>query len=190
MNEARKDGHDECFWQAFLYVSGDMTEAESQQFELLLLEDERLCEAVAQAVQITAAVARKDGASVSRRHDSPSPALARLPVDRGSRHMTAGRKYSGVAALAAVAMCACVMWAISGFEAPGTPEAAAVVETSDSDAKWIVSVWADESAMASSGLDEPEGALDEDLDVPDWLVTAVSISDTDAEFIESDDMNL
>ena len=192
MSETFQNAHDENFWQAFLYVSGEMAEAESAVFEQRLLEDERLCDAVSEAVRLTAAVAEQ---SVVNRHIAPEivrPAAvvslqAAASQRRGSQAPVSS--HSGIAALAALAMCLCVMWAISGFEVRDAGEAVAM-ETSDSDAEWIVSVWAEESAMESAGLDEPDGDLDEDLDVPDWLVTAVSLSDTEADFMESDDMDL
>lgn len=188
MSETFQNAHDENLWQAFLYVSGDMTEAQSELFEERLLEDESLCEAVSHAVRLTAAVAEGDvDHSVLR----PAPVLSVQagPAERRRNPAATVKGHSGIAALAALAMCLCVMWAISGFQ-DREPGGAVALETSETDAEWIVSVWAEESAMAATGPDELEGDLDEDLDVPDWLVTAVSISDTEADFMESDDMDL
>lgn len=50
------NGADELLWQAFRYVSEEMTEDEAEAFEVELTENLTACEAVARAVQILQAV--------------------------------------------------------------------------------------------------------------------------------------
>lgn len=66
-DSARPDaanGADEWLWQAFRYVSEEMTEDEAEAFEVELTENLAACEAVARAVQIRQAVVgvERDGA--------------------------------------------------------------------------------------------------------------------------------
>ncbi|MCC7422124.1 MAG: hypothetical protein IT428_17740 [Planctomycetaceae bacterium] len=59
-------GTDELLWQAFRYVSEEMTEDEAEAFEVELTENLAACEAVARAVQIRQAVVAVERETVKR----------------------------------------------------------------------------------------------------------------------------
>jgi hypothetical protein len=48
--------HDDRSWEAFRYVYGEMSETERTSFELRMRDDEALCDAVEQAVELTEAI--------------------------------------------------------------------------------------------------------------------------------------
>lgn len=185
----------DALWQAFCYVSGDMTAAETEQFEQRMLVEERLCDAVVQATRLTVSISGAPAGVATE----PAVRVERISTTSPARPGHARRQHGNratLASLAAVVACTGLLWAV--WSLPTIEQDAMVsavpdetaADVLDGDAEWIVSVWATESATDNDNIEELDGELEERLDVPDWLLTAVTITDVEPELLESDDMDL
>lgn len=148
-------------WQAFQFVAGELVGEAEACWEARLAEgDVEACEAVARMVELVQAVDKPPRRFVTR---SPQPV----------RH---GR--SGV--LAAVATCLCLLlgllWQGADRESP--------IAVTDPDASRLVAAWSDAGVPAGDAGDAGMASLvvEDELDVPDWLIVAVSLqSEEDSE---------
>ncbi len=162
------------FWQAFEYVAGDLSPEDSEAFELRLLDDVPLCEAVAAAVQMTSGIAACKVPSALSTNATGLPAVRRLE-NRSSQTAPASR---AIAAMIATSCC-CLLLAFvlsTTHLKPGQTMAGNLQDADD--AEWLVSAW------AAGKTDEPMWETDEreyeqELDVPEWMLAAVSLPDAD-----------
>lgn len=140
-------------WQAFQFLAGELDEkAESDWGRRLAEGDVEACEAVARMVELVQAVNRS-----SQRLDTT--------VYRPARQGPLG-------ALAAVSACLLLslglLWQGVGQELPTV--------TTDPDAEQLVSAWSDVGGPAEVAEEAGMALLvDDELDVPDWLIVAVSL---------------
>jgi ferric-dicitrate binding protein FerR (iron transport regulator) len=137
-------------WQAFLYVSGEMSPAEAEEFEAQLADDQTAREAVADAVQLLATMA----ASVTPAATEITATPQSIPQ---SRHF---------AALVTVAALVLVCLSLIHLRQSGRD---------NSPARELVSLWAESQSLTDDSV-EADGASngeDEDLTVPGWMLAAV-----------------
>ncbi|MEZ6130126.1 MAG: hypothetical protein R3C59_15685 [Planctomycetaceae bacterium] len=172
MNNDQQILTDDSLWHAFRYVAAELSDAEAESFEQQLLNDAELCEAVIEVTRLTSAVA--SGSSLLPVKPvtlvASTPPVA-LPSANGSPSRV-GRTVAVVAAL-----CCCVIF-VTRTSSVSNPEPSDVIAVDghsfDSDAELLVSVWAagelHEDDMETDGTD----LLNHDLDVPEWLLTALS----------------
>lgn len=157
-NPADDDRH----WQAFCYLQGEMSADEAEQFEQQMLNDADLCAAVAETSLLTSAVSAVPPATIT-------PALS-----TAGRKTSSGRRVTAsLAVAAAVCCCAAATLYLSVDRSSGTASSSVTGRISDAD--FLVTAWAD--SMESESEPEtgsPETTDDEELNVPDWMLAAVS----------------
>lgn len=162
MNEmAISTESDELFWLAIRYVGDELSDAERIQFEELLAVDPMACEAVAEAMRLSAGL----HAAVST-----SPVELARPVAKPSSR----RRWLPVA------VCAALLLA-TGFLVKSwpTPDAMGLELAS----KELVHLWRHDGRFGSADLldgeelwDDELEIVDESLSAPGWLVSAVRLS--------------
>lgn len=187
MSEVMKQSEmrdDSLSWQAFCYVSGEMSDTEVVEFEARLnpespLFELEVCEAVARAVQLNDAVA-----------EATEPVVDRIPVVRqaspaasaedGRRDVFARRVSLAAASITVLA----VGWVLTSSPSPQTfevvdhPSPLSVEDSSDVSGE-LVQIWADSgNELLSAGEEVQIQPVDDTSefvndDVPDWLLAAV-----------------
>ena len=158
---------EENLWQAFLYVAGELSSDEAEAFEQRMLEDLRLCEAVAQATQLSCDIAATD---ISTASDRPNISKAAGETIWSSRRNL-------LATFAA--LCCLIVFGFVASQRNFTNESVAEgLGTQNVEAGLLVSAW----AAAGDPVDDFESAdeTDGDLDVPGWMLAAVSMSELEA----------
>jgi len=145
-------GDQDLAWQAYLYVSGEMTPAASSKFEERLAADQDAREAVAQAVDLWSMLAA-----------APQAAVPARPVRR---------QRSAIAAVLAT-MAALIGVFFSLNRGPSAPEGEA---TGDLVSLWTASQDLSDDETDGTGTDQV-GDQDE-LTVPGWMIAAL---ETDAD---------
>lgn len=146
-------------WQAFLYVSGEMSADESQAFEMRLADDQAAREAVAAAVEIATAVSNASAVCV---------AAAPVP-DRRRRNLAA--------VAAALAVCAsCAFWLARSADERQRVDGAGLPD--------LLALWIDPETDWRDDDEDGTVAADDDADelaVPDWMLAAVGGTEIPAE---------
>ena len=159
----------ELFWLAYCYVAGELSAAQALEFETRLESDQPAREAVAQAVELSAAL---QGASES---------MVELPSGDRRKSIRGGW---------ALAMAASVALAIAGYSFIGRNAQNAALQPSQTDGRladaWAASTLDDGEAETgdeanrlaeweASGWDDGESEpSDGELLISDWLLEAVS----------------
>lgn len=166
-------------WQAFQYVSDELSESETQAFEALLAEQQVARDALVTATQLVAglnSIAPQPAVQPARKTSSQPRSIAARPV-------LWGLLASAVAILLLVPAL---------FKSPATSDSPAVptaqTEPTPEDAEHLLDLWSESSAESSVAVSLNTGseALDfsdqqnvladnQSLEVPDWLYTAVSL---------------
>lgn len=163
----------ELDWQAFRYVSGELSSEEAASFELRLAIDTLACDAVARVTQLGCAVAwvcDQDEGSVAE----PQAALERLIVTiRESRPVSSRSRWAG-ALLTAIAASAVAAAGLVMSLSPGLSSSNKLAKRKG--AERLVAAWARGEAVRNALDDDDEAASwqESDLDPPDWLLAAVS----------------
>ena len=157
MNAPPSDNHldHDRNWQAFLYVSGEMSPAAAEEFELQLADDQSAREAVADAVQLLATMAA-----------GVKPAAAD-PIAM-PQSISPARNFAALVTVAALVL---VCLSVIHLRQSGRDNAPA---------RELVSLWAESRSLTDDSV-EADGASnggDEDLTVPGWMLAAV---ETDTE---------
>ena len=146
------DKHDrEIDWQAFLYLSGEMSPAEAKTFEDQLAHDQEAREAVAAAVELVGSLA------------ATRPAEARaLPVVPVSDRTT--RRFAAAATVAASLL---ICWSLVRHS-PGP------ARPSGEDARQLISYWSEAWSPGENGsADSVADDDDSEMNVPSWMLAAV-----------------
>lgn len=191
--------YDDQAWLAFRYVADELTAEEASTFELRLAEDQAAREAVAQAVELSAAVKLAIGETIQ----SPEPVVCVAEA----RGFWSQKAWLQPAAWMAVGAAACLA-AVVCFYRPDMDENQPVVavvdggeEVEDSPAGSLAMVWAESRHSDSDELDP--AATDHSLDhnaaahaddddprviAPGWLLAAVTRGEmTDDLHLSADD---
>ena len=153
------DHNDEQFWQACLYVMGELSESEREHFEDLLAQDTRLCDCVIEATQLMACAQTVDPVLSQQLMLTSAPAGA----ERSTR---ISRSLASVAALAA---CLALLFVVTR---PLNPPAAA-----DPDAEILVDAWLNNGLEFESAEIAEDEELTPEIDVPDWMIAGVSLAE-------------
>jgi ferric-dicitrate binding protein FerR (iron transport regulator) len=169
-------------WLAFLYVAGEMSEAESTAFEQHLLQDQPAREALARAVQLTAAVR-----SACRPVSVPVASVSPVPV-------SSARPWRTAVAGCAVAALVLVSVSIGLFDGDQSSDdsVATVAErpSASSNAGSLVAMWTESNPRRADSQDDVLAASSEfdancvacldaadfdagELNVPSWMLAAV-----------------
>lgn len=151
----------ELFWRAFRYVQNELPAAERAEFETCLGNDLAACEAVAEAVRLTAGMNSLDTAT--------------MPLAEPITPVRSQRRFFPVAVSAALVMITGLVF--TSWPSGNTPEAQlASVE--------LVNRWRLDGHLALAELpdgddvaDEDSEILDESLSAPGWMMSAVRLSD-------------
>lgn len=153
--------HDELLLTAFRYAAGELTGAESSQFETLLADDLPAQQALADAVLLG------DGLARSTVVVQPRSGTRAAPQQRG--------RIGAVLAVVAVALLVVVLL---------RPDSSGVRDRSlaGSPDRSVLDVWSDladsetveQVAVADFGNEADDGAAVEAEDIPDWLLHAVA----------------
>ncbi len=168
MTSRQQTYSDEQFWQAFQFVAGELSADQSELFELQMLDSPAMCEAVAEAVRLTSAVAADSGKSTAVL--SPTMVRCQAAVPR--------RSTSGKSAIAMVAtVCCCLLLLLVVSTDSGSEPSVAATDKATVEAELLVSAW------AAGFVDDVEDDVNlaetatHELDVPDWMLAAVTLSD-------------
>lgn len=161
------ESRDERLMKAFRYVANEMSADESDSFELAMLEDQALCDAVVQATTLTTALATSAG--------RPQTTTVRPAVVASKAADVRSSNRSMAAIATGIAVCCCLGLLVSISQPQ--PDSEIAIYTEQEDAELLVGVWTDE-AMADSVIEvEDSEIVADELDVPDWLLAAVTMSD-------------
>lgn len=157
---------EELFWQALRYVQNDLSDAEQAEFETCLGDDPAACEAVADAMRLTAGL-NLAGLNLVRQTEMPRPlpAAARSPSGR----------------LLPVTLSAALLFA-TGLAFTFWPSSPPTV--TDLASLELVNRWRLDSPFAGAEFhdldelnDDDAEVLDESLSAPGWMMSAVRLSD-------------
>ncbi|QDT26590.1 hypothetical protein Enr10x_18940 [Gimesia panareensis] len=172
-----KDDASDLEWLAFQYVSNELSETESQEFETLLAEQQSARDALVSATQLVAGL----------KSIEPQPALQ--TTAETSRTVSSSRLafWGLLTSAAAILLLVPTLFKTSGTtDSPAVPVAQA--EPSPEDVEHLLDLWSDSSTENSVAVSLNTGsealefsdqqnvlADNQSLEVPDWLYTAVSL---------------
>lgn len=156
-------------WTAYRYSAGELSEADSTEFETLLADDQTAREALAMAVGLAETIRAAEQMPAARPATSLSPTSMPASVSRAAWQRTAG--WVAVAAAASVAL----LFAWQGLQHEGNPAQPArpVAEANPAD---------DESRLLLAMINRPQAqeAIEEALEeAPSALVPSVALDDGD-----------
>lgn len=195
----------DLFWLAFRYVDGALTSEEAAQFESRLEHEQSAREAVAEAVELTAAVGAAARPAAARRTPL-SPVSRELtpassPLTPASRHWSSSRGWSAPAAWLSLGAAACLGFALTSYWLHPQPDSVPVVRIENpapsGDARladaWAATDWHSDEIVAESAngaVDHVEGEtfISDDL-IDDMFAFEAEESVADADW-ESDDGEL
>jgi hypothetical protein len=177
--------HDELLLLAFRYLAGELSAAESEAFEARLADDEPAQQALADVVQISAALGTSASVGVSKVSFSVAES-----TPAGGRPLTGGRtvrrRQIAAAALAGGTIACGVLLLTGGGNSPPAGPGTAASEVTPRQARSMVALWnelqfeepdrplADEQLSSLTSDDEADPAL-----VPDWMLAAVAGLESD-----------
>lgn len=172
--------HDDVNWLAFRYVAGELDEAETQAFELLLETDQPAREAVAQAVMIARSVTMV--ADYGQAKQSESVCELTTPVSAAGRGSAWGWG-------TALVVSAALLVLVSQVVRPGARELGTKAPAIDAAQEQLAEVW----DSVREPLDKPAWTADvweeeEDEDAALELTTSstdTAVDDSDAYWIEA-----
>ena len=167
MSDHQSKHSDEQFWQAFQYVAGELSAIESEVFEQRMLEDVSLCEAVTEAALLTSSVA------AARRPQQKPVVPVSVPYQQSDR------SYRATAVIAVVCCCVLVAMVAANFSQFRVGSGEETLAAVPSEAELLVNAWVESSSEDASPEAEGVELRPQDLDVPDWMLTAVSLADLD-----------
>jgi len=168
MTNRKQKYSDDQFWQAFQFVAGELSADQSELFELQMLDSPAMCEAVAEAVRLSSAVAAESNKAATVLSPTVVRCEAAMP-----RRSTSGK--SAVAIVATV--CCCLLLLLIVPTDSGSESSVAATDKATVEAELLVSAWAAgftddfEDDVNLSETDQHE------LDVPDWMLAAVTLTD-------------
>lgn len=159
-------------WQAYRYVTGELTDTEAASFESRLAEDVSLQTELADAVTLATGLLQVQiTASPSKRSASlQMPLLKRWPI----------------VTTAAVCLLACgLVMTLKPLATHDIPIVESAGDGAGLDAVSVVSMWSalgESDSLALTAASDAHGGTDDDtpLDVPNWMLLAVLDSDDDA----------
>ena len=162
MSNSDNNFSEEQLWQAFRFVSGELSEAEERVFEEDLAANGTMCEAIAEATKLAWLVS---DSSIS---SAPSVMIAERSVPRSHS------RSRGAAAIvtSTVAACCLLIGALVSNQQvskDNTPLTSAV----SPETELIVGAWVDNADESVDELSDEEPV--EELDVPDWMLAAVEL---------------
>jgi ferric-dicitrate binding protein FerR (iron transport regulator) len=160
-DEPFADDADELFWLAMRYVQNELSDAERAEFETCLGDDDAACEAIVDAMRLTA------GLNLASQTQSP------LQLPSVSHPQT--RRLLPVSISAALLLAIGLVFAFWPSSQP--------TETDLASAE-LVNRWRLDGHFASTEfhdgedtIDEEAEILDESLSAPGWMMSAVRLSD-------------
>lgn len=171
-NEAdvRQSLVDENHWLAMQYVSGDLTDEQAESFELAMVDDISLCEAVLLATRLTSGIVLACSAERSSRPELVSVARSLTPTP----HRRSRLALFGVFA-ATVAMVLVVI----GMMTPQNGAAPGKVASADDAAAKMLATLLHNTSAGDMNVEFDELSVADDsvssLVAPEWLLTAVDL---------------
>lgn len=158
---------EELFWWAIRYVQNDLSESERADFETCLGNDLAACEAVAEAVRLTAGLQ-----AVGKQSVDNQPVLKQV---ESSRTSAPSRRVFPVVVSAALVLS--IGFVLSLWSVSDQPE-------SEWASQALISHWRSESRLIAAELGDFDDFADEDVDirdeslsVPGWMFSAVQLAD-------------
>lgn len=158
-------------WQAFLYVSGELSADDEQKFEDQMLVEPLLCEAVVDASRLTTAVA--DGLRFLPSSVVPTVAATGLKTTLATTNRRPIRSRREVFT-ACAAVCCCLAAVLMTVQFAATPEAQ-ISGVQPTDAEQLVDAWADSYSNEFATEADHGDFEQQQLNVPDWMMAAVSL---------------
>jgi ferric-dicitrate binding protein FerR (iron transport regulator) len=160
--------HDELLLLAFRYLAGELSAAESEAFEARLADDEPAQQALADVVQVSAALGAGSGTN--------APTCVPVVAGRNVR-----RRQIAAAALAGGTIACGVLLLTADWNSPPSGPGTAASDVTPRQARSMVALWnelqfeeperplADEQLSSLTSDDEADPA-----EVPDWMLAAVA----------------
>ncbi|GEM_PF-1338404 len=175
MNHSISKNHEDPRWLAFQYVAGELSAKAAEAFEVSMLTDPELCEMVAEASLLCCAVYQS---SVGDESGLPKVTVPVCSVQCG-KSIQASHSRGMLAAMVSVCCCLGVAAAVSNLTIDSSGVRLVETTDSESDAELLVDAWVDgANRFSGNDIDEPE-PFSSELDVPEWLLTAVAIASID-----------
>lgn len=156
---------DQYLWEAFCYVAGELSTSEEECFELRMLEDGMLCQAVQYVVRQTTTIAAAQGGASQR--------VARVSVAANVSAPAVARSSKVFAGLVAAACCLLLAVLTASVEL-SPPQDEQLAENAHQ-AELLVSFWTNESRLDDASDPESVDLLNQEIDVPEWLYAAVAL---------------
>lgn len=162
---------EEELWRAFEYVSGDLNEQDAEDFEQQMLTDNSLCEAVAEAVRLSVDVAACTDTAEQRLFVQQTESRQASP---DSRSVTAATVVTICCCLALTALLAVF---VSKETSVPIAKTGGRIQAANLDAELLVDVWVESVAADAVAETEHSDDFSSDLDVPDWMLAALTLAD-------------
>ncbi len=149
-------------WNAFLYVSGELSPEETSSFENLLADDQGARDAVIQAVELAEALAIAGAGQV-----------------RSPRRRSGYRVLAGALTLAAAACVTLVIFPRFHPAPPTEPDASQVAQAwsglrGGADPDWVASIGDSHATEISDPAQAPDAEPSTERALPSWLLSATS----------------
>lgn len=171
-------------WVAFQYLSNELSEQESEAFELLLSERQEAREALATATQLLAGLKTLEPVPVVN-----SSAARTTQATLNTRSTLVSRPQQWALISCAAVLLVTVTFLLTRPAADDTPGTTlAQTEPSQEDLEHVLDLWSESaedssisvaltpSAESMDFIDQPNAlAENQSLDIPEWLYTAVSL---------------
>lgn len=174
MTDIKNQNQEDRLWEAFQYVSGEMSESRSFDFETRLEHDTELCTAVAEVSLLMAATADSSGGRIQQTSQrSVSVVSAELRPERTKSGSSVRRLLATV-----VAVCTCIC--ITFLSTRNIEDELLVSSSADSavsEAETLVLVWMGDGQEEIDRESFQEETLPGDLEVPDWMLAGVTLTD-------------
>ncbi|MDA1230394.1 MAG: hypothetical protein O2856_06440 [Planctomycetota bacterium] len=161
---------DENDWLAMQYVSGELTDEQAESFELAMVNDVSLCEAVLLATRLTSGIVLACCAEQSSRPELVSVALSLTPMPRSRPRLALFGVFAATAAMVLV---------VIGMMTPQKIVAPGEVVSADDAAAEMLALLLHNASGGDMNVEFDELSVADDsvssLVAPEWLLTAVDL---------------
>lgn len=170
--DARQSLVDENHWLAMQYVSGDLTDEQAESFELAMVDDVSLCEAVLLATRLTSGIILACSGELSSRPERVAVARSLTPTPTPHRR-------SRLALFGVFAATVAMVLVVIGMMTPQNGAAPGKVASADDAAAKMLATLLHNTSAGDMNVEFDELSVADDsvssLVAPEWLLTAVDL---------------